>query len=723
MAARLAGMHAAVLLSVAIAVVGIPLSGPAQAAGPPPTVAWTQSIQGGMAGKVDPNAAVLTQADGNVTFGGCTQNDPLEAIETWTSVGNLVGSRSVTASPDPQLCNGNGLTDAQGNTYSLQLDQTADTYDIMAFQPNGSNLWPAPTPLPTTCPGNPLSLGYSTPVLGADGNIYGLIYWGQVNGCPTALKLYGINHKTGALLFADTLNPDGATYTSDVSAYAGGLVVRSDNEVTYYSYSGGVIGGPYSMGGTQLDRDQGIAATTSGTAFAAIAHTTTPTGSCPLTLPFRDIEAFNPGGQVWRIPATGCNEALSVNAMPDGGVAVLIENYTTGGTQSSKILRYSSTGRLLWSLPASDMLVDINGNIITTNEYRRQDPANPAFNNEPELRVDVYNGVTRTEIYDFDTINFNDDNSYLMPVNQIGLDQGRLYLGLQDCPGNVSLGGGTCDVPPDLYAINAPGVGIDYPRGAMLGVQPSGLPYVALGDSYSSGEGNPPFINTTCDLSPEAWPNLLSDGDPSFRLVANLACSGAKASDALTSSYKGQPRQIPAMKALHPAVVTITIGGNDVGFGSLIFDCYLKSIAHDQQWCVSQLKSEAGVIQDFGKTVGTYYEDIKKSAGSARTIVAGYPRIFPPPWKTTVGCWWLSAAEQQGFFNLEDELNSVLSAAAQSAGLQYVPTLSALAGHELCTKHSWMNPIMAKVNYKYDAHPNLQGQEALARVVQSSGKL
>jgi hypothetical protein len=443
-------------------------SGIARAADAASPVAWTQSLQGG--NQVDLDSAILTDPDGDVTVGGCSSYSPQEAIETWTSGHTLVGSRPITASPNPQLCSGDGLTDAQGNTYSLLLNQAADIYDIMAFKPNGTNLWPTPMPLPTTCVGNPDSLGYSQPVLGADGNIYGLVYYGQVNACPTAIELYGINHTTGALLFADTLNPDAATFASDVSAYADGLVVRSDNQVTYYSYGGDVIGGPYAMTGQQIDREEGVAATTSGQAFAAVGQTTTPTSSCPLQFTLDAIEAFQPNGFLWKTAITGCNAAVSVNAMPDGGVAVLIQNYTTGGADNSYILRFSNTGgRLPWSLAAGDLYVDINGNIVTESEYHLDDPSDPVINNEPEVRVDVYNGVTGTEIYDFDTANLNSGNSYDEGINAIGLDQGRIYLGISECTGNIYPTGEACGSPAKLWAINAPGVGIDYPRGAMLG--------------------------------------------------------------------------------------------------------------------------------------------------------------------------------------------------------------------------------------------------------------
>jgi hypothetical protein len=181
------------------------------------------------------------------------------------------------------------------------------------------------------------------------------------------------------------------------------------------------------------------------------------------------------------------------------------------------------------------------------------------------------------------------------------------------------------------------------------------------------------------------------------------------------------------MRALDPSLVTITIGGDDVGFPSIIEECYLKSILHAHGWCVSQLKKEATVIRAFGGKAVGYYRLLRKDARSARVIVVGYPRIFPPPGTKTHGCSWLNAAEQQEFYKLAGELNSVLSAAAKTAGLGYVSTLAALGGHELCTKTPWLNSIRNTVSglrhYYYYAHPNLNGQKALSRVVEAAGRL
>src|SRR5919199_1138661 len=56
----------------------------------------------------------------------------------------------------------------------------------------------------------------------------------------------------------------------------------------------------------------------------------------------------------------------------------------------------------------------------------------------------------------------------------------------------------------------------------------------ALGDSYSSGEGNPPFDPAAdgCDRSPQAWP-LLAAADLAWT-ATDLACSGAQTKDVVS---------------------------------------------------------------------------------------------------------------------------------------------------------------------------------------------
>lgn len=105
----------------------------------------------------------------------------------------------------------------------------------------------------------------------------------------------------------------------------------------------------------------------------------------------------------------------------------------------------------------------------------------------------------------------------------------------------------------------------------------TGVTYVALGDSYASGEGLAPFIGSDtdhCDRSTQSYPYLvaaslgLSTSATSFR---DVACAGAKLSD-LSLSVNADPTQLSALSA-GTDVLSLTIGGNDIGFGPLALSC------------------------------------------------------------------------------------------------------------------------------------------------------
>ena len=100
---------------------------------------------------------------------------------------------------------------------------------------------------------------------------------------------------------------------------------------------------------------------------------------------------------------------------------------------------------------------------------------------------------------------------------------------------------------------------------------------VALGDSYSSGEGAPPFLkdreSADCHRSEYAWPFVLARQmdwpDPML-----FACSGATSTDMLGGDPKRhQPNQVAELAGLNPDIVTLTIGGNDLGFKSVLVKC------------------------------------------------------------------------------------------------------------------------------------------------------
>src|ERR1700761_7052148 len=91
--------------------------------------------------------------------------------------------------------------------------------------------------------------------------------------------------------------------------------------------------------------------------------------------------------------------------------------------------------------------------------------------------------------------------------------------------------------------------------------------YVALGDSYSSGVGAG-STSGSCGQSPNAYPALWAAASPAASFTS-AACSGATTADVIS----GQLSSLSASTTL----VSITIGGNDAGFSSVLETCVLGS--------------------------------------------------------------------------------------------------------------------------------------------------
>jgi lysophospholipase L1-like esterase len=273
----------------------------------------------------------------------------------------------------------------------------------------------------------------------------------------------------------------------------------------------------------------------------------------------------------------------------------------------------------------------------------------------------------------------------------------------------------------DVNGDGAPGIGEPQTTaGQHWTVATLTIDYVALGDSYSSGEGTFNYDNDKlaqqCHRGPTAWARIAGNRVPEIVSTVHKACSGAKTADLLTT-YKGNSAQLtPGAPNSSKDLVTITIGGNDVGFGGIIKDCYLPGGTCADDPNSNGFKQKlANLKTSLGNTI---YPALKRSYPSARLVHVGYPRITPLPGVTPYQCGWLGKDEQEAGVKLAKMLNDTIAAAAKSAGITFIDVTNVLAKHELCTKDSWMTAITLPGGSER-GHPNIAGQKALALSIAS----
>jgi lysophospholipase L1-like esterase len=221
----------------------------------------------------------------------------------------------------------------------------------------------------------------------------------------------------------------------------------------------------------------------------------------------------------------------------------------------------------------------------------------------------------------------------------------------------------------------------------------SSVNYVALGDSYSSGVGAG-NESGSCDQSPNAYgPLWAAANDPaSFTFEA---CSGGTTSSVISS-------QLSALKP-STTLVSITIGGNDTGFSSVMETCVLESTSS----CESAVSAaETYANNTLPGNLETLFADIKADAPNAKVVVLDYPDFYDLSVPVCVG---LSAADHQALDNGANDLDGVIQTATDNAGFHFADVRSQFSGHELCDAAGWLNAVTLPIDNSY--HPTATGQQ------------
>jgi hypothetical protein len=150
--------------------------------------------------------------------------------------------------------------------------------------------------------------------------------------------------------------------------------------------------------------------------------------------------------------------------------------------------------------------------------------------------------------------------------------------------------------------------------------------------------------------------------------------------------------------------VTVTVGGNDIGFADLIYQCTVGD-------CTAALENTTANLETtLGSSLDSVYDAIKsRAAATAKIVVLGYPHEFSG--STCGGTLGISAAEESDANALADELDDVIRAHAQSSGVTYQSAIGAFSGHEVCSSSPWLNGLNL-FNTGESYHPNRAGHSS-----------
>jgi len=257
---------------------------------------------------------------------------------------------------------------------------------------------------------------------------------------------------------------------------------------------------------------------------------------------------------------------------------------------------------------------------------------------------------------------------------------------------------------------------------AVLATSASAASYVSLGDSYAAGPFIPsPVPPLGCLKSDHNYPHLAA---PSIGPLRDPSCSGAKTDD-MTNPQEVEidgpnPPQFDSLEA-GTEVVSLTIGGNDIGFSEIAESCITlnpfsspckdkyDSGGHDQI---------AERIAATAPKVAAVLQGIHARSPQARVFVVNYPAIFP---ETGSGCWPqmpVSFSDAPYLRAKEQELDAMIATQAAANGAKLVNWYQASIGHDACKSSTvrWVEPLVPN-NPAAPIHPNLRGMEGAASLL------
>ena len=261
------------------------------------------------------------------------------------------------------------------------------------------------------------------------------------------------------------------------------------------------------------------------------------------------------------------------------------------------------------------------------------------------------------------------------------------------------------------------------PTPAAVAGEPPPAGYVALGDSYTAGPGIPTEVPEPpgCGRSDRNYPHRVAAtlGEP----LHDVSCSGAGTAHLTGPQPLAEGANPPQLDALdrNTAVVTLGIGGNDIGFGEIVESC--ASLLPFGSPCRDRYVEAEGDeisrrIAATAPRVAAALAEIRRRAPRARVYVVGYPAILPGG---DVGCWPLLpfAFGDVGWLrDKEKELNAMLASTAAAEGAGYVDTYGPSGGHSACARPGdrWVEPVV-RASPADRVHPNARGMEGMAEAV------
>jgi lysophospholipase L1-like esterase len=245
--------------------------------------------------------------------------------------------------------------------------------------------------------------------------------------------------------------------------------------------------------------------------------------------------------------------------------------------------------------------------------------------------------------------------------------------------------------------------------------------YVALGDSYTAGpvipvqQTNP----TGCLRSDHNYPHLVATSIKGA-LLTDVSCSGAKTDDMTQPQSVDGGTNAPQFDALQPdtRAVSMTIGGNDIGFTSIAENCASTSNSGtpcQDKYVVNGDDQITDRINATAPKLAAVLSGIHERSPHATVFVLGYLDILPDSGQGCYPQMPITDGDVPFLRDKEKELNTMVQNVTVASGDIYVDAYAGSIGRDACQLPTvrWVEPVIP-VNPAAPVHPNAAGMQAYA---------
>lgn len=245
--------------------------------------------------------------------------------------------------------------------------------------------------------------------------------------------------------------------------------------------------------------------------------------------------------------------------------------------------------------------------------------------------------------------------------------------------------------------------------------------YVALGSSMAAGPGikpRAPGSPFAAGRSARNYPHLAAE-----RLgleLTDVTYSGATTANILRESQHGAPPQVDTLDGAE-VLVTVTIGGNDVGYVPLLFAATLPRVLRRIPALGDKLRelldpaARDAALNEVGAALREVGQAVRTRSPRARVMFVDYLTLLPP--SGTPAPPLPDDVAELGR-HVAQRLASVTAEAAQATGCEVVPAAEVSRDHHAWSAEPWTIGSGSLLPWRPKPfHPNAAGMQAVADLV------